>query len=138
MVVVVILGILGATAVPAYQTWRQRSYGSEAYVTMKRLIEAEILYYLDNDKFFPEDGQNLVILPTFPQDHADILSVSNALKITIPVGHNLEYRFYPTEENSDQTCMIQIWAPFPLFKTGERQLIGTVDKKGEVIIFLGG
>lgn len=138
MVVVAILGVLSATAMPVYRTWRQRSYGSEASVTMKRLLEGEILYYLDKEEFFPEDGQSLVIAPDYPQDHADILAISDALKITIPVGHNLKYRFYSWEDpDKGLTCQIQISADFPLYKGGAKTLIGTVYKSGEVVLIAG-
>lgn len=138
MVVVAILGVLGATAMPVYSTWRQRSYGSEASVTMKQLLEGEILYYLDKDEFFPKDGQVLEIKPDYPQDHQVILDVSDALKITIPVGHNLRYSFYSyIHPDNGLTCMIQISADFPLYKGGMKTLFGTVDKSGEVFMFAG-
>jgi prepilin-type N-terminal cleavage/methylation domain-containing protein len=138
MVVIAILGILGATAIPAFQTWRQRSYGSEANLTMKGLLEGEILYFLDKDKFFPEDGQILLIKPEYPQDHEVILAVSEALKITIPVGHNLSYRFYSwVDPDNGLTCQIQISADFPLYKGGMKTLVGTVDKSGKVFLFSG-
>ena len=66
MVVIAILGILGASAIPVFQTWRQRSYGSEAYVTMKNLLEGEIIYYLEHDSFFPDEGQFKLIPPRGP------------------------------------------------------------------------
>lgn len=138
MVVVAILGVLGATAMPVYSTWRQRSYGSEASVTMKQLLEGEILYYLDKDEFFPKDGQVLEIKPDYPQDHQVILDVSDALKITIPVGHNLQYRFYSfVDPDKGLACQIQISATFALFKGGQRTLIGTVYESGELILISG-
>lgn len=134
MVVIAILGILAASAVPLYQTWRQRSYGQEALVTIKNLLEAEIIYYLDHERFFPTEGKSMTIFPTDPPDDEDVQAVSEALKINIPVGHNLEYSFYPHAGKSEDDVMIQIFAPFALFKNGQRQLIGTVDKTGQVLI----
>jgi type IV pilus assembly protein PilA len=136
MVVIAILGILAASAVPVYNTWRQRSYGQEALLTIKNLLEAEIIYYLDHERFFPEGGQSMTIFPTDPPDDDDVQAVSNALKINVPVAHNLEYNFYPEGENSEMSVMIQIFAPFALFKNGQRQLIAKVDKGGQVT-FLG-
>lgn len=135
MVVIAILGILGASAVPVYKTWRQRSYGQEALVTIKNLLEAEIIYYLDHENFFPENGQSLTINREDPPDDEDVVAVNNALKINVPVGHNLTYDFYPNGENSEKSVQIQIFAPFALFKTGQRYLIGTVDKGGQVHLF---
>ena len=138
MVVIAILGILGASAVPVFQTYRQRTYGSEANITMKRLLEGEIVFYLDKEKFFPENGQILEIKPDYPQDHANILAVRDALKILIPVGHRLKYTFYTfTDEDKGLACQIQISADFPLYKTGAKTLIGTVYKSGEVFLMSG-
>jgi prepilin-type N-terminal cleavage/methylation domain-containing protein len=138
MVVIAILGILGATAIPVFQTWRQRSYGSEADLTMKRLLEGEIVYYLEKDEFFPKDGQEIVIKESDPQDHPNILALGEALKIIIPVGHNLQYRFYSwVDPEHGLTCQIQISADFPLYKTGDKTLIGTVYKSGEIFLLSG-
>ena len=40
MVVIAILGILGATAMPLYRTWQQRAYGSQAAVMARQLVNA--------------------------------------------------------------------------------------------------
>ena len=138
MVVIAILGILGASAVPVFQTYRQRSYGSEANITMKRLLEGEIVYFLEKDEFFPKDGQEIVIKESDPQDHPNILALGEALKITIPVGHNLQYRFYSwVDPEHGLTCQIQISADFPLYKTGDKTLIGTVYQSGEIFLLSG-
>jgi prepilin-type N-terminal cleavage/methylation domain-containing protein len=52
MVVIAILGILAVTAMPFYQTWQQRAYGSEASLMMKSIIDGEIMYYLEHNEFF--------------------------------------------------------------------------------------
>ena len=46
IVVIAIVGILSATAIPFYTIYRQRTYGSEAKVMVKQIINAEIVYYL--------------------------------------------------------------------------------------------
>ena len=53
MVAVAIMGILAATAIPVYHTYRQRTYGSEASTMMKNILDAEIFYFLKNENFFP-------------------------------------------------------------------------------------
>ena len=55
LAVIAILGILAVTAMPFYQTWLQRAYGSEATLTMKQLVDGQIMHYLSLDKseFYP-------------------------------------------------------------------------------------
>jgi prepilin-type N-terminal cleavage/methylation domain-containing protein len=54
MVVIAILGILGATAVPYYRTFQQRACGSEACMMLKQVLDAEIMYFLEHEEFFSE------------------------------------------------------------------------------------
>src|SRR5512143_3719547 len=95
MVVVAILGILAVTAVPFYQKWQQRAYGSEATLMMKTIVDGQIMYYLEHSEFFPVAG-NFVFIPpagaTSPE--TAVQDVQNALKISIPQGHNLEYSIH--------------------------------------------
>lgn len=137
MVVIAILGILAASAVPVYKTWRQRSFGSEASVTMKNLLEGEILYYLENDSFFPGEGQSKLIPSEGPytsETFQDIKDIAEALNINIPVGHNLEYLIV----NYGNQLNVSISAEFTLFKGGFTELHGRVLQTGEMYIFPGG
>lgn len=95
MVVIAIVGILSATALPFYNTYRMRTYGSEAKVMMKQILEAEITYYLDNDTFFPLNIGDAIIIShnSTLNNPADITQVMQALKIIIPEGHNLDFTF---------------------------------------------
>ncbi|MBW2300979.1 MAG: prepilin-type N-terminal cleavage/methylation domain-containing protein [Deltaproteobacteria bacterium] len=141
MVVIALVGILALTAVPLYRTWLQRAYGSEASLMMKKLMDGQILYYLENnDEFFPKVGQSLLIpaegTPTPP---TAIQDVKKALKIEIPQGHRLDYNIYTyVDQQDDPVCMIIISASFPLFKDGHKQLIGMLNKEGKTYIFTGG
>ncbi len=137
MVVIAILGILGASAVPVYQTYRQRSYGSEAYVTMKNLLEGEIIYYLEHDAFFPDEGQSKLIPSEGPyssETNQDIKDIAEALKINIPVGHNLGYQV----TNYGNDLYVIISAEFALFKDGHTELHGRLTHTGEMYVFPGG
>ena len=62
---------------------------------MKQILEAEITYYLDNDTFFPLNiGDTIVISHNSALNNpADITQVTQALKIIIPEGHNLDFTF---------------------------------------------
>ena len=134
MVVIAILGILGGTALPCYRTFQQRACGSEAFTMLKQLLDAEIMYFLEHEEFFPQVGQTLLVfhndLPTKPE----IGQIKNALKIAIPVGKKLDYTLTTLP---GQTCMITISSfgnSFPLFKNGSTSVTGTVDSFGKVDI----
>ena len=135
MVVIAILGILAVTALPFYQTWQQRAYGSEASLMMKTIIDGEIMHYLEHNEFFPAVG-SAVIIPSAGATSPEtaVQDVLNALKVNIPQGHNLEYFI----ANNGGSAFISIKAPFPLFKDGHRELHCDLDKSGKTYIFSGG
>jgi prepilin-type N-terminal cleavage/methylation domain-containing protein len=137
MVVIAIVGILAVTAMPFYQTWRQRAYGSEATLMMKTIVDGQIMYYLEHNGFFPQDRDSIEVYENDPQDKAEILEIANALKVTIPTGHHLNYCIYPNFDG-DGNCQIQIGANFALFKDGARMLIGVLSKTGQITYITGG
>ncbi len=137
MVVTAILGIMGASALPLYRTYQQRAYGSQATVIAKQLIDAEIIYFLEHNKFFPEDGQPIEILSTnspSSEDLQEIQDIKNALNIPITVSHVLTYRIYTFPATADDNCQVQISAPFPLFKNGRPNIILNIDKEGMITV----
>lgn len=101
LVVVAILGIMAATAMPLYRTFQQRAYGSEALVTIKRILEGQIAYFLENEKFFPDQGTRIINIyhDSFsPEETQDIQKVRNALNIEIRAGHFLDYQFLAEDD----------------------------------------
>ena len=58
LIVVVIIGILAAIAVPTYFSYVERGYASDAKVQMKNILENAKLYYSENDDF-PEDVETM-------------------------------------------------------------------------------
>jgi len=54
LIVVVIIGILAAVAIPTYFKYVERGYASDAKVQIKNILENAKLYYSENDEF-PED-----------------------------------------------------------------------------------
>ena len=54
LIVVVIIGILAAVAIPTYFQYVERGYASDAKVQIKNILENSKLYYSENDEF-PED-----------------------------------------------------------------------------------
>ena len=134
IVVMAILGILGATAVPVYHTWQQRAYGREATLMAQQIIEGEILYYLEHDSFFPPEEEETVIYidsdNVTSETEDDIDYISQNLKITIPTSHHLKY----TLINNIDNFTITIEADFPLFKNGVNILFGYLDESGETYL----
>lgn len=139
MVVIAIVGIMSATAIPLYRTYQQRAYGSQASLMMKQLLDAQILYYLDKNSFYPEAGGAIEIYENDSQNKEEIVNLAGALNVTIPVGNHLNYNIVTdnSQEGSEE-CTIIISAAFPLFKNGARQLIGEVKSNGNVYTFSGG
>ena len=133
MVVVAIVGIMGATAKPFYNVYRQRAYNAEASIMARKLLEGEIAYFLGNNQFFPNDGQAISVYHDNPS-FDNIQQIKDALNINIADGHRLDYQIYTSPATADDFCVIVITAPFPLFKDGSPTLWGKVDKSGEVFL----
>ena len=136
MVVIAIMGILAATSVGFVAKYRQRTVGSEATVMMKQLLEAEIIYFLGHEEFFPKLGElDIVITHNGAGTSAvDQQRALNALNVSIPVGHSLDFRIYrdPTDTaGSPATVEIISAGNFELFP-GVRGFSQTVDKTGKI------
>ena len=139
MVVIAILGILAVTAVPFYQTWTQRAYGSQANLMMKSLMDGQIMYYLENNQFFPPPGEvpgDTLLIPFAGQgtpSPADAIEkVETALKVKISQSKQFDY----TIINYGDEVAVTILAPFGLFRGQPRDsgyLIAKVTKEGQVI-----
>ena len=95
MVVIAILGILGALAIPTYKAVRRMAVGSEATAILKQLVDAEIAYFLERGHYFPPVGDAEV----WDNDPADREIINEALKITLPVGHLLNFQLLNMEED---------------------------------------
>ena len=134
MVTLAIVGILFATAAPIYHTWQQRAYGSEAAVMLKQLISAEIAYFLDNNKFFPDN--DVYTIPhegdTSPSGVNVIKEIQDNLNITINQGHFLTYSLAGVNEPGNESFVVTIQSKdrqFDLFK-GTDTVIASLDKNG--------
>ena len=136
LVVIAILGILAATAVGFLAKYRQRTVGSEALVMMKQLLEAEIIYFLGNNEFYPKQGDaeirvwNSGAIPSATDQQRAL----DNLKVAIPTGHLLDFRIYrdPLEpDGSPVTVEITSAGNFNLFP-GANGFIRSVDNQGKI------
>jgi len=137
MVVIAILGILSVTALPLYRTIQQRAYGSEASVMLKNILNGEIVYFLDNDNFFPEIGNTVNVWHDGRDPStADIQRTKDALKISISTGHFLDFSIANMPGNTGNTCIVIITSSTgrALFKGDFRAIMGTIDSTGKVEI----
>jgi len=140
MAVIAIIGIMGATAMPLYKTFQQRAYGSEALMSVKQILNAQIIYFLDKNKFFPEDNQAILITHGDSPSDEKIQRVKDNLNITINVGKFLDYTLEPFNVPEDErfSVVVSVTAGknFPLFQGGYSpgQIIGSVNKDGQITL----
>ncbi|UCB50052.1 MAG: prepilin-type N-terminal cleavage/methylation domain-containing protein [Deltaproteobacteria bacterium] len=138
LVVIAILGILAATAMPAYKTWLSRTYGSEASLMMKSLVDGQIMYYLENNTFFPPNNDVYEVyaaggsVPVSIDGKPLRQKIMEELHILIPIGGQLDYIISVDRSTpGDEKAIIIIQAEFPLYKEGN-YLMGQVSKNGQV------
>jgi prepilin-type N-terminal cleavage/methylation domain-containing protein len=138
MVVIAILGILAVTAMPFYQTWTQRAYGTQATALTKQLVDAEIMYFLEHNDFYPALGRSIFIPyegnPSIPGNAISL--IEDQLKVKISQSRQLDYRLSNIPDEEGKPCVtIYINSPVPLFKgqgMGGGYLMATVFKEGRV------
>jgi prepilin-type N-terminal cleavage/methylation domain-containing protein len=134
LVVVAIVGILAASAVPLYRTWQQRAYGSEAAIMAKQILDAEIMYYLDNDNKFYPHYSSISIFHGHDSQHENVILVSEALNITIPTGHFLDYTLESYDDDGVYTFQLSINSKdlqFDIFKN-VKLIAYKMDKDGNI------
>jgi Tfp pilus assembly protein PilE len=134
ILIIAILGILSVTAVPLYGTWMQRAHGTEATFILKQLMDAEVIYFLEHETFFPQDKVYTVTHAgmSAPADAVD--KIREALNIYIPVRHKLDFTISATATN----CTVIISSTqnsFALFANGDTFIRGDLDTTGKVVIF---
>jgi prepilin-type N-terminal cleavage/methylation domain-containing protein len=138
LIVVAILGVLATTAVPLYRTYQQRTYGHEAVIMAKQLMNAQVMYFLEHNKFWPEDGRPIVINHETDPADPQIARVKGALNIEIPVAHRLDYAMYveniTTEDPVRPVAIVNISSHkgFALFQGGWNTFQVQVDRTGKV------
>ena len=130
MVIVLMIGVLAGLAIPTYKTMRQWAVGAEATAIMKQLVDAEIIYFLDKGHYFPPSpGEVLTVIHGDPPDTDAIKAIRDALSITLPVNHNLDFTI---TNMLDLGVMITINGRFPIFKNGAESFALQVDMAGNI------
>jgi prepilin-type N-terminal cleavage/methylation domain-containing protein len=134
IVVIAILGILAATAIPTYHTWQQRGIATEARIMVKEIMDAEIVYYLEKNSFFPDDGSEYIdVMNDYLMDHPNVKKISEKLHVTIPTGHFLNYQIYVDSDILDPKLMLMISSSegSNIFG-GTAMIVYTLDKSGKI------
>lgn len=134
MVVIAILGIMAATAIPLYHTYMQRTHGSEAVYMLNQILNAEIIYFLEQNAFFPQDKTYIVTHSGTVAPAGAVDEIREALKVIIPIEHRLGF----TITASANLCTVIISSPqnsFAFFGNGDPWIRGKVDKIGKIDIF---
>ena len=134
MVVLAIIGIMSLTAMPLYHTYQQRAYGSEAALMLKRILDAQVMYFLEHNAFYPDDGSTIEIYHNDAPSKPDILDIEENLKILIPVGHFLDYYLSADNTPGAEFFTLTISADFALFKDGRPDIVGILYKDGRIEI----
>ncbi|MFC1863462.1 type IV pilin protein [Thermodesulfobacteriota bacterium] len=110
MVVIAIVGILTATAIPGYNAYRQRARQAEATIIIKQLMDSQIAYFLDHEEFFPVLGGSLAIYHnTAPGDpeYDFIGDIYENLAIQLLPGRFLNYHL-STYLDADGSLIFQV------------------------------
>jgi prepilin-type N-terminal cleavage/methylation domain-containing protein len=138
MMVFVIIGALAVTAMPLLGVYRQRASGTEAQTMVKRILEAEIMYYLEYNKFFPDNGTYIITHPGAENPGGARSEIKDKLNIAIPIGHKLDFSITGINMVDAASSMVTISSfrnSFPIFANGDTFIRGTVDKDGKITIF---
>jgi hypothetical protein len=99
----------------------------------KQILDAQIVYYMEHDVFYPDDNIPFVIFNDEPEDSENVLKIAGNLNVLIPTDHTLEYSFLPDNEPGNESFSLQITTPagFEIFKNASL-VIYTINKKGEI------
>ena len=138
MVVIAILGILAGTAVPLIGVYRQRASGSEAQTMVKQILEAQIMYYLEHNSFFPDNATYIITHPGGETPGGAQDEIKDNLNVAIPIGHRLDFSITGINVAGAASSIVIISSfqnSFPIFANGDTFIRGTVDKGGKITIF---
>lgn len=79
LVVMAIISILAAIAVPKFSDYRKRAFDTRAMSDLRNLAAAEELYFLENEKYFACSNANCETLP-------GVSKLSKGVEISMSLG----------------------------------------------------
>lgn len=140
MVVIAILGIMAGSAIPLYSRYMQRTVGSEATVMLRQILNAQIMYFVENSVFFPLNKTYIVTHSGASAPGGARAEILDSLNVDVPVGHQLDFTIIGISFDfiDLHMCIVTISSPqnsFPLFANGDTFIRGRVDKTGKIDIF---
>lgn len=98
VVVVLLIGILSAIALPQYQRALERSRVSEALTMLGNISTAERMYYMQSDEFTTNFADLMLKIPVKPKAGDDANNYSSG------TGQSFDYDI---TDCTDQECMIK-------------------------------
>jgi len=81
IIVVIIIGILAAIAIPAYIKTQERAFDKDAQASVKLIQAAEKVYHLENNFYYPYSGST-----------SSHIAINNNLRLTLPTS-NLKWTY---------------------------------------------
>jgi prepilin-type N-terminal cleavage/methylation domain-containing protein len=136
MVTMAILGILAVTAIPLTGVYRQKAYGAQATALAKQLADGEVMYYLEHNKFVPDEGETIDIYSNDDPSNPNVVRIRDDLKLSLPLNNYFSYHFYNDPGDPAGKCVkIVIAAPFVLYKNGRPDVILRLFSDGRIEYF---
>ena len=77
MIVIAIIGILAAIAIPQFAAYRQRSYNAAAQADLRNAATAQEAYYVDNSTYTND--------PTLLEDGGFVLSTAGGVEVSFSI-----------------------------------------------------
>ena len=99
MIVIAIIGILAAIAIPQFSAYRKRSYNSSAQSDLRNSATAQEAYYVDNSSYCSTSGT--LIGATYG------LYLSNSVAYDIVHGGSDSYRMTAYHPSGDSSYIIK-------------------------------
>jgi len=96
MIVIAIIGILAAIAIPQFSAYRTRSYNSSAQADLRNAATAQEAYYVDNSSYVSDPQTNLTgaTYGLFLSDDVTMAGTGSAASYTISAYHGSGNRTY--------------------------------------------